>query len=438
MIRQDIQNFKLGSLHRTKATASSGLALLMTFAKDIGLGKQLDLCFSHLKRRERGYSVSAKVLSFLQMIIKGGDRLSDIDLLRADPGLLALLRMEGVPRPNTLADLARRFRRRDIHRLAECTMRLAVRAFRARKVRRVILDLDSTLVESGVRIAERTYEGFRGFNPLLGMLRAGGMSLAAFSVFRPGNAAPQSHNLSLVRKIHRYLRKHLPWVQVLLRSDSAGYNHRLMGYCNQEGVEFVIAGRESEAIFQIIQGIRHWERLRGGRGNEQVGEALHFVGPEKEGAVYRLIVVRKREDQRALFPEFEYSYRLYITNTDWSPHKVVRFYRKRADAENLIRELKQGYALDHILSEDFLANAVFFQLELLAYNLVEVFKYVHLNRSWWRLRIKQLRYRLINIAGVVARHARRTVLRLSVHYRYAETFRRIFQLLQVAPLELRL
>jgi hypothetical protein len=169
-----------------------------------------------------------------------------------------------------------------------------------------------------------------------------------------------------------------------------------------------------------------------------VREALHFVGPEKEGAVYRLIVVRKREDQRALFPEFEYSYRLYITNTRWSPHKVVRFNRKRADAENLIREPKQGYALDHILSEDFLANAVFFQLELLAYNLVEVFKYVHLDPSWWRLRIKNLRYRLINIAGVVARHARRTVLRLSMHYRYAETFRRIFQLLQVAPLELRL
>jgi hypothetical protein len=438
MIRQNIQNFKLGSLHRTKATASSGLALLMTFAKDIGLGKQLDLCLSHLKRRQRGYSVSAKVLSFLQMIIKGGDRLSDIDLLRADPGLLALLRMEGVPRPNTLADLARRFRRRDVHRLAECTMRLMVRALRSRKVRRVILDIDSTLISSNVRIAEVTYEGFRGFNPLLGMVRARGMSLAAFSVFRPGNAAPQSHNLSLVRKIHHYLLKHLPWIQVLLRSDSAAYNHRLMRYCDREGIGFVIAGRESEAIFQIIQGIQRWERLRGGQANEQVGEGLHFVGPEKEGTVYRLIVVRKRNEQRALFPEFEYTYRLYITNTDWSPHKVVRFYRKRGDAENLIRELKEGYALDHILSEDFLANAVFFQLQLLAYNLVQVFKYAHLNRSWWRLRIKQLRFRLINIAGVVVRHARRTVLRLSVHYRYVETFRRIYQLLQVVPVELRL
>lgn len=438
MIRQNIQNFKLGSLHRTKVTASSGLALLMTFAKGIGLGKQLDLRFCHLKRRQRGYSVSAKILSFLQMIIKGGDRLSDIDLLRADPGLLALLRMEAVPRPNTLADLARRFRRRDIHRLAECGMRLAVRALRSRKVQRVVLDIDSTLVESGVRIAERTYEGFRGFNPLLGMVRSGGMSLAAFSVFRPGNAAPQSHNLSLVRKIYRYLREHLPQVRVLVRSDSAGYNYRLMRYCDQERIEFVIAGRESEAIFQIIQGIQRWERLRGGRANEEVGEGLHFIGPEKEGAVYRLIVVRKRNDQRALFPEFEYSYRLYVTNTDWSRHTVVRFYRKRGDAENVIRELKEGYAADHILSEEFLANAVFFQLQLLAYNLVEVFKYAHLDRSWWRLRIKQLRYRLINIAGVVARHAHRTVLRLSVHYRHVETFRRIFRLLQVLPVELRL
>lgn len=438
MIRQNIQNFKLGSLHRTKVTASSGLALLMTFAKDIGMSKQLDLRFSHLKLRQRGYSVSAKILSFLQMIIKGGDRLSDIDLLRADPGLLSLLRMDGVPRPNTLADLARRFRRREIHRLAECGMRLVVRALLARKVRRVVLDVDSTLVESGVRIAERTYEGFRGFNPLLGMVRGGGMSLVAFSVFRPGNAAPQSHNLSLVRKIHRYLLKHLPQVEVLLRSDSAAYNYRLMRYCDQEGMGFVIAGRESEVIFQIIQGIGHWEKLRGGRGNEEVGEGLHFIGPEKEGAAYRLIVVRKRNDQRALFPEFEYTYRLYVTNTDWNRHKVVRFYRKRGDAENVIRELKEGYAADHILSENFLANAVFFQLQLLAYNLVEVFKYAHLERSWWRLRIKQLRYRLLNIAGVVARHARRTVLRLSVHYRYVETFRRIFQLLQVSPVELRL
>lgn len=86
-----------------------------------------------------------------------------------------------------------------------------------------------------------------------------------------------------------------------------------MRYCDQKGIGFVIGGRESEAIFQIIQGIGHWERLRGGRENE-----------------------------------------------------VVRFYRQRGDAENVIQELKQWYAASHILSEDFLAKAVFFHLQLLA------------------------------------------------------------------------
>lgn len=108
MIRQNIANFKRGTLRRTRVTASSGLALLMTFAKDLGPAKQLHDCFSHLKRRRRGYSVSAGILAFLQMIIKGGNEISDIDCLRADPGLLALLRMEGVPRANTLAELFRR------------------------------------------------------------------------------------------------------------------------------------------------------------------------------------------------------------------------------------------------------------------------------------------------------------------------------------------
>lgn len=130
----------------------------MTFAKDIGLDKKLDRMFGHLKERRRGYSISAKILVFLQMILKGGDRLNDVDLLRADPGLLALMRMDRVPRPNTLADLAHKFQRRDIHRLAEIGMRLGVRGLAQKKPKQLILDIDSTLIASDMKIAFKTYE----------------------------------------------------------------------------------------------------------------------------------------------------------------------------------------------------------------------------------------------------------------------------------------
>ena len=423
MISQRIRNFKLGTLHQTQVTGSAGMALLLTFAQDLGLGKELDRLFSHLKQRQRGYSVSALLLSFLRMVIQGGDRLNDLDLLDADPGLLALTRMPSVPRPNTVAELARKFRRRDVHLLAEIGMRMAARALRARQPKRLILDIDSTLIPSDMRMAKMTYDGFRGFNPLLGMVRGGGLNLPAFSVFRLGNEAPQEHNVSLVRKNIRFLKAHLPKTPIVVRSDSAGYNHRLMKTCDREGVGFVIGG---------------WETLRGSRGKEEVGETIHFLGPEKEGAAYRLVVVRRKKDQGALFPEYGFSYRLYVTNTDWSRSKVVRFYRKRGDAENVIKELKDGFGIDHILSEEFLAAAVFFQLQLLAHTLVQVFKAVHLESSWGVLRIKQLRFRLINIAGVVVRHARTTVLRLSVRYRYFETFRSVFQKLNIRTAELQL
>ena len=176
----------------------------------------------------------------------------------------------------------------------------------------------------------------------------------------------------------------------------------------------------------------------GGKKGEEVAEGVHFVGPEREGAAYRFVVVRRVKEQLALFPEFDYSYRLYFTNTEWSKHGVVHFYRGRGDAENVIKEEKEGYGVENILSEDFMANAALFQMQLLAYNLVQYFKYTHLKRSWWSLRIKQLRYRLINIAGVVFNHARSTVLRLSLHYKYIETFRQIYHLLCVRRVELRI
>jgi len=40
-------------------------------------------------------------------------------------------------------------------------------------------------------------------------------------------------------------------------------------------------------------------------GSYEVGEGIHFVGPEKGGAAYRFGVRRLRNEQLALFPEFE-------------------------------------------------------------------------------------------------------------------------------------
>jgi len=441
MVRQKVKNFNLGSLKKTKVTASSGLILIMSFAKEIGLFDELEKTFSRLKKRRRGYSVSEKILSFVEMLIKGGRRLNDIDILSSDPGLLDILGMDKFPKANTLGDLARRFTRRDINNLADIVMKLSSNTIRQKGLKEIVIDIDSSLIPSEVEIAEKSYEGFRGFNPLMGIIKGKDLSMAGFSLFRPGNASPAANNLSLLTKISKYLEKNNPGVKLIVRMDSAGYNHRIMRYCDKKGHGFVIAGDKYEIVLDTIAAIEksRWEKLKKKKYSameEEVAESVHFVGPEKEGAAYRFVVIRRRDKQLALFPEFQYTYRVYFTNTDWDKHKVVHFYRQRGDAENVIKEEKEGFAIENILAEDFLANAAIFQMQLLAYNLVQYFKYTNLKRSWWNLRIKQLRFRLINIAGVVVNHARRTILRISVHYKYMETFHRIYHLLCIKRIEL--
>jgi len=443
MIRQKIKYFNLGSLKKTKVTASSGLILLMSFAREIGLIDELEKTFSHLKKRKRGYCVSEKILSFVEMLIKGGRRLNDIDILSSDPGLLDILGMDKFPRANTIGDLARKFTRRDIDNLANIVMKLSSNTIRQKGLKKIVIDIDSSLIPSEVKIAEKSYEGLRGFNPLMGIIKGKALSMAGFSLFRTGNASPAANNLSLLRKISKYLEKNNPGVKVNVRIDSAGYNHRIMRYCDKEEHGFVIAGDKYEIVLDTIAAIAEekWEKLKQRKKRspaieEEVAESVHFVGPEKGGKAYRFVVVRRKNNQLALFPEYEYTYRIYFTNMDWDKHKVVHFYRQRGDAENVIKEEKEGFAVENILAEDFLANAAIFQMQLLAYNLVQYFKYSNLKKSWWNLRIKQLRFRLINIAGVVVNHARKTILRISANYKYLKTFHEIYHLLCIKRIEL--
>ena len=110
----------------------------MSFAREIGLIDELGKRFSHLKKRKRGYGVSEKILSLIGMLIKGGSRVSDMDILSFDPGLLDMLMMERFSRANTIGQFARRLRRRDIHKFADIIMKLSSNIIKQKGLKKVV------------------------------------------------------------------------------------------------------------------------------------------------------------------------------------------------------------------------------------------------------------------------------------------------------------
>ena len=116
-----------------------------------------------------------------------------------------------------------------------------------------------------------------------------------------------------------------------------------------------------------------------------------------------------------------------------SPEEIVHFYRQRGDtSENRIKELKNGFNLNYLPTSHFQANALYFHIGTLAYNLFMLFKRI-LHTSWQKHTIQTIRYKLYNIAGKVINHARQMILK--VNNKFIEMFNTIRERIYQVSLE---
>lgn len=74
--------------------------------------------------------------------------------------------------------------------------------------------------------------------------------------------------------------------------------------------------------------------------------------------------------------------------------------------------MKEDLAGGKLPSGLFGANAGWWQIMILAFNLNSAMKSLVLGDSWVKLRLKPIRFRLINLPGRVVNHAGRLIIRL--------------------------
>ena len=81
--------------------------------------------------------------------------------------------------------------------------------------------------------------------------------------------------------------------------------------------------------------------------------------------------------------------------------------------ENFIKGLKGGFGMDWMPCGETCANAVFFRIGVIAYNLFQAMKLLGLP-GWWRSAgIATVRWRLYETAARLVRHAHQVLLKLA-------------------------
>ena len=414
------------NLHRLKVektsasvTSFAGIPLLTELAHSTGAIKRLD-AIDGLWRRKSEYSTSDYIIGLAMTLAAGGDTLDDTRLLRGDAALCSLA-LSDLPCANTLGEFLRRFDNRSLYRLGEVA---TAQAFCNVKLGQdITLDIDSTIIESDKAAAKMTYKGFTGYNPLVAWLA--GPDVFMGGVFRDGNASPQTHILPLLKYCHKRLP---PGTKFKFRSDSAGYKLSVMKYCHDNAIPFKISADINEAVREVIDLIpeKDWRLVIRGEDTFLLAETVYAPGgePRDTGMPSFRLIATKKLGQLELFGD-PLKRRAIITNlaNEYTTEGVLDFHNDRGNAEKAIGELKNGYGLNKLPCSELKANAAYFHTALLAYNLVATFKNKALPAGWKRFGIKNLRFRLLCQAAVVARHARRVIVKLSETYPFFDVFK---------------
>lgn len=261
---QTILPFSIQKSHE-KLTDRANLAILDEYIQAIELPEKIQHVFPQ-PGSNRGIAPEDYLRTLCFYFADGGRHLEDIRRLNEDEGFNALINLKHMPGSDAVGDWLRR--------LGSGGGQASLQAVNDRLVghylaadgerSRLVLDVDASLIVSQKGDAKMSYKGQTGYHPMLGFLSNGTDNpCCSYVKFRSGNAsaaadieAAVDHTLGLLADSQRELD--------YFRSDSAGYQARLINRLNQQQITYSITAGLDEAVQTAIRGLSasSWKPLK--------------------------------------------------------------------------------------------------------------------------------------------------------------------------------
>jgi len=406
MMPQGFLPFKLDTTS-DEITPHAGLALFGEFLRSLGLFHDVNRLLPG-PRSPKGYQPAEFVSPLILMLHGGGRTLEDLREIRNDTGLCRLLDMPRIPSSDASGDWLRRMgaQNRGLNALGRVCQILLRRSLNQEATEDYTLDFDASQVIAEKESAKVTYKGEVGYMPLIGHLAENGLIVG--EEFREGNESPGAGNLQFIKYCERQLprRKRIG----AIRADAAAYQSAIINYCATTQKLFAIGAHLDTAVRNAIHGIppANWVPYQDGH----IAETVHSMEDTRES--FRLIVVR-RPVQPTLSGEVNETerFKAIATNRFEPAAEALAWYNQRGEAsENRIKELKLDFGMDRMPCGTTAANAVYFRIGVLAYNLYKMFRDWALPAAWQKHRVVTVRWKLYQVAGKIVRHAGALLMKL--------------------------
>lgn len=414
-------------------THFGGAGLIRRFFKRHGIKEEIEKRIEIEGRRRSKYGVGSMVASILYGIFLGYQRPGHMEVLSADRVFQKVAGLVGFPVQSTISRFLSSLKVYVAREIATFNFHLLMR-FRdgLKALKEITLDLDShvTTVYGNQQRAGVGYnpkkKGRKSYHPIFcfigetrdylgGLLRSGGHHTSY-------NAIPFLKGI--LKKLPSQGKK------IRLRADSGFFSIDMLRFLIKRSIEFYVVVPLQPWVQRKIRHIRDWKNIGGGF---DVAEGEYVLSRD---STVRMVAIRQRVKEgnspkkqlRLLSTEdVLYDYQVIATDSTRGPEEVWRFYNKRASCENFIKEGIYGFGLDKVVSHSYAGNSTWFELLMLAYNLMNpVFNTGEeaLGQKNVKEMVQTIRERLFLIPGRLVSGGRSLVLKLERTWFYRADYER--------------
>ena len=408
-------------------TPWGGMVLFSGLAKQVGLEDALREALPFKPTSPNATDPVEIALAFMVSVLTGARRLAHIERLRWDEGMREILGVDRIVSDTTLGRFFRLFKAGTVSVVFEKLMRWQLKMV---DVKDDVLDLDSSAFE---RYGKQ--EGaVLGYNPKKHR-RPSHHPLIATLGNRPWivHAWLRSGNTGSARGADAFLEETLALLPEgvsipFLRADSGFGTEPFLSQVEAKKFLYTISARFTKGLKNKVALIDDWRELEPGvTVSETIFQAQGWSRSR------RVVLIRQHTQSndfirgRELFDDPAYVYQAILTNRTEVPEVIWRFYRKHADIENQIRELKWDYGIDGFCQQKFFATEAAFRFVCVAYNLMSLMQ-SKLGFPVYRT-LSTLRTQMLAVGAIVGRSGHKVILRLSLRGPFREQFERYLQVL---------
>jgi Transposase DDE domain group 1 len=331
------------------------------------------------------YGVVRIVLVILALVLSGGRRLRHLRYLAGDPLVLRFCGLRQLPTARTVGRWLAAFRARHLRRLQAVNAVVAARAIRRTGQRRLTIDVDGSVVSTGLTVAwaQRGFNPHRrkvpSYYPITAYEAQSGQILRVQN--RPGDIHDGKAALPFLRALLRQLQQTLGAGYPLeFRMDGAFFRRDVVTLLTRARAEYAIkvpfypwAGLKA-----LVRQTRSWTRV-----TATVSCADHEIDLVPWQQRHRIVVYRThvqhetaKNFQLDLFDpnDGHYEYSAVLTNKPLAGPALWVFMCGRGVHEKVYGELKSGFAFACVPTRHYTANSAWQVLSGLAFNLSRSFQ----------------------------------------------------------------